>query len=359
MASSRNEKAEQLAATHLKQFARPGTVPNRVFRDTVRRFDYKLLQNEITTALITLYVEYPLLKRDNSFLWMKEFDNFETGFQHPLFRNLIKNKYKESSDSTILDILLHLTFKEVSEFCYGVTTEAAEFITSHVEEIVRKQEVIAVHENSAIVKNLIALDGTTHIDSEYDVGEYLAEGGSLEPEISGVTTIEQIVTDLSARQDCSSSMFDDRREQFSSPMTLTEVKENDVEPYFNRRFKSASLPLVIFAPPASGKTTFNMRTRSCLDTDSIYLWQTLKSNGVYLTNMSSAIAKAVLSVAIIPDRRTFERRCTMRGLVYKNNWYSDMLRNVRKANVKILSNKYLSEQECILSSRFDVDRPPP
>lgn len=97
---------------------------------------------------------------------------------------------------------------------------------------------------------------------------------------------------------------------------------------------------LVYAPPASGKSTVNKGT-FYNDSDHLYHWFMGAKNCV--TNLHSMIRCAATSIAIIPDRKTFETRCKSRGLVYADSWYDDMIENCKGATCVVLSNRYLSE----------------
>lgn len=107
----------------------------------------------------------------------------------------------------------------------------------------------------------------------------------------------------------------------------------------------AKFPIVIYAPPGSGKTTlnrklFNSRAR---DTDQMLYWSTWKYSPVVFTNMSHYVRRAHTSIMIIPSRAVFEERCRGRGLNPSPSWYDDVWRDSEHATVVLEHDWYLEE----------------
>lgn len=100
---------------------------------------------------------------------------------------------------------------------------------------------------------------------------------------------------------------------------------------------------VIYAPPCSGKSTYNsICGYKFYDTDYLENWTTMFPNRV-ITNMHCLIKNAKTSVAIIPTRATFEARCANRGLTPLTSWYDDILESAQHATIRIETDDYLGE----------------
>lgn len=119
------------------------------------------------------------------------------------------------------------------------------------------------------------------------------------------------------------------------------VAKNDVYGASSELFGKLGcrLDTLIYAPPCSGKTTFNDGRLS--DTDDLFSWRMDTKHGI--TNMSHLLKYARKSVAIIPSKREFERRCKIRGLPYTDQWYQDALDNSADATVVVLSDGFVSD----------------
>lgn len=99
---------------------------------------------------------------------------------------------------------------------------------------------------------------------------------------------------------------------------------------------------LIYAPPNSGKSTW-LASQSGLnvyDTDHAEL---PASPELVLTNRHNLLKYARKSIAIVPSKAEFNRRCTERGLDVKDQWYSDVLHNVYYADKVIISNAHVDE----------------
>lgn len=109
-----------------------------------------------------------------------------------------------------------------------------------------------------------------------------------------------------------------------------------------------SIPLVIYAPPHSGKTSFAKTIPYVWDTDNIRKWTTISPTCV-VTNVPSMVKKARKSLMIIPDRDVFIERCKKRNLQPTNQWYDDVLDVSQHATVVEKSDQYVSEvlRRCI------------
>lgn len=98
---------------------------------------------------------------------------------------------------------------------------------------------------------------------------------------------------------------------------------------------------LIYAPPGSGKSTFN-KDGKYYDTDYVPCWKGMKAD-ISLTNIHSKIKDCRESLAIIPSRECFMKRCRARGLDVKEQWYDDVLESAKHATHVIYSDEYLSD----------------
>lgn len=337
-----------------------GPPSNHIMRNTMRRVAHREYKNEIYTTLMSMRLEY--LFSPGKYEWLEEFIDLSRNYEHPLFNELIKSKleqYPLSERTKHVDTTLRsLSYSEVAEFCYGMKSEAVNYIATHSEEIIRKQEHVKLTAQERLneLNKLSSLQNTIIADETADLDEYLAEGGELnhpiEPDViqppksQGEDFLKNLISQL-APVEKGEVLYDNRKEKIGvRPATLAEVKENNVF-VLSEKFPDKAFPVMFYAPPNSGKSTYNKKVRQYSDTDSMYLWQLFESNGLYMTNMPHLLEKANFRIALIPDRDTFETRCLMRGLFPTKDWYSGMIRQTNSADCKILSNKLLTQLACI------------
>lgn len=126
------------------------------------------------------------------------------------------------------------------------------------------------------------------------------------------------------------------------------IANNDVFAYSNI-FKhyncddGSPFEYLIYAPPCSGKSSFNYSTGfGWNDTDHMCQWKSLKQKRV-LTNMPHLLKYAKRSLAILPTRCEFERRCRARGLDYQDTWYDDLQKECQEATVVLRTDKMMSD----------------
>lgn len=86
-----------------------------------------------------------------------------------------------------------------------------------------------------------------------------------------------------------------------------------------------TIPLVIYAPPYSGKTYFQQYLKkkniNVFDTDEIQHWKSVPM--IALTNIPIILRCGVNRIMVIPDRATFNARCRVRNLNVLDSWYDE------------------------------------
>lgn len=99
----------------------------------------------------------------------------------------------------------------------------------------------------------------------------------------------------------------------------------------------SSVDLLIYAPPAYGKTAYQTNRRkqldlSVFDTDDLDCPDDSHLE-VLITNYHQLIPslESQLVIAFVPDEKQFRSGCEMRGLKYKTSWYSDILDSLQLA----------------------------
>jgi len=100
-------------------------------------------------------------------------------------------------------------------------------------------------------------------------------------------------------------------------------------------FKDATIPFLIYAPPHSGKTTFQQRISERLpvrDTDVIRELDFYTE--IHITNMSHLLAQAITAIAILPSSGEFKSRCLSRSLPYQQSWYRDAVDHINVAKAR-------------------------
>lgn len=114
------------------------------------------------------------------------------------------------------------------------------------------------------------------------------------------------------------------------------------------------IPVVIYAPPASGKTTFItenklIERRRIRDTDDINAWKYFSQ--CVITNMPHLLHNADISISILPSRETFNKRCKFRGLKPDTSWYCDARKLSLKSNICIQTDNFVN---LVLKSNTDA-----
>lgn len=102
--------------------------------------------------------------------------------------------------------------------------------------------------------------------------------------------------------------------------------------------------LVVYAPPASGKTTFVERVRRkgrhIVDTDD---WSNYEhQSSICITNIPAMMKFGCEAIAVIPSPQEFIRRCNKRNLRHEATWYGDILRFSQWAKLVVMTDKHLS-----------------
>lgn len=105
------------------------------------------------------------------------------------------------------------------------------------------------------------------------------------------------------------------------------------------QLKSFRFEVLVYAPPASGKSVF--ANDFCSDTDFMFSWDTI--HPVVVTNLPRLISWAKWSIAVIPSRRVFEQRCRARKLIPGLRWYDDILRAAGDADWVVVSDLYVQQ----------------
>lgn len=111
-------------------------------------------------------------------------------------------------------------------------------------------------------------------------------------------------------------------------------------------------PVVIYAPPASGKTTFLERCPAwlkCCDTDYVQSW--MYEPDLVVTNIPSLITIGTVSIVVIPSERVFAKRCRSRGLPYVREWHQYAKAETVSADIKLFSDAYIDK---VLQFRGDT-----
>lgn len=113
------------------------------------------------------------------------------------------------------------------------------------------------------------------------------------------------------------------------PNTLDEVKR-----------LVSGVDLLIYAPPASGKTVYQTNRRkqldlSVFDTDDLECPENSNVE-VLMTNYHQLIPilPSQLVIAFVPPEEQFRAGCEYRGLSYKTSWYTDVLESLQQAGSK-------------------------
>lgn len=342
-------------------------VSRHVLRNTMRRMAHKDYQNEIYVSIIDLKMQH--LTGNSQYKWFDEFIDFNAQLEHPLFRQFIKSKLEQyplfERARNVRSVLETMSYVEVGEYCYQMDFEALEYFRSHIDEHVRKQQVVKYSAQELLdqYNKVKALEGKIVVDDLQQIDEYVEHGGNIENyEIARDSEIEPSDCDEIVEKyqlSAEGVLYDDSRiENVDRRATLDEVKTNAVYE-LSKRYTGINFPVMIYAPPFSGKTQLNLQKRCYTDTDAMLSWQLQGSGGLFITNMPHLLKHSRLSIAIIPSKREFMRRCRMRGLEPEDQWYIDLVNESNNASGKILSDKYLLELSCIGGSSQSKDSAKP
>lgn len=111
--------------------------------------------------------------------------------------------------------------------------------------------------------------------------------------------------------------------------------------YYREVRKAFVFPIVLYAPPYSGKTTLrNSEPNLFCDTDELF---TMGFRSICLTNMSKMLQFGRVSIAFVPSRAKFKERCEHRNLKPVDNWYDDVLKNLQYCDRIFCTDEYLME----------------
>lgn len=336
---------------------RGSPVSNQILRNTMRRLMHKDYQNEIYVSLLEMKLAY--LTGDNRYQWYDDFIDFKSNLEHPYFNKLIKIKLEhlplKERSKHVRQVLETLTYEEVGEFCYQMDAEALAYFRSHIEEHVRKQEVIKFSDAHLLdsYNALKSLDGKIIVDETSDLNEYIENGGQIENfkvvQDSETEDAQEIKYERIIEKDQldADGLYFDSRIDGLYVASVQQIKTNAVYELSLNKYTGINFPVMLYAPPCSGKTELNKERRCYTDTDAMLSWQLQKSGGLYITNMPHLIKHSRYSIAVIPTKKEFYERCRSRGLDPDEQWYLDLVNESNKANCKVLSNKYLLELSCI------------
>lgn len=102
--------------------------------------------------------------------------------------------------------------------------------------------------------------------------------------------------------------------------------------------------IVVYAPPASGKTFYQEKyihqKIPLSDTDKHY------SNNfglIWFTNIPSFVRCGRYSIMLVPPKLEFERRCKIRGVAVRSGFYSDVLYEAYYSDVVIWTSKMAAD----------------
>lgn len=103
------------------------------------------------------------------------------------------------------------------------------------------------------------------------------------------------------------------------------------------------IPLLIYAPPGSGKTTWHKDR--IYDTDCLTNWVKGVTPNVVITNDPSLVRISGKAYFMIPTKKVFRERCISKcGDRYRENWFKGVLGWSRRKNVKLIeSDEYMSD----------------
>lgn len=120
-----------------------------------------------------------------------------------------------------------------------------------------------------------------------------------------------------------------------------EIQSHDVYNLGRRQYEDhVAFQYLLYAPPRSGKSSFNRRRKIFLDTDTMFGWPILPGSKFIITNMPNLIPSAKYSIAILPSRKTFAKRCrNIKG--FNEDWYTGVLQDVAKANLIIATDEFI------------------
>lgn len=287
-------------------------------------------KNHLNTYLMKKQLDEDLFKITSSISWIWKFCSPKNGRWDPKFEEFLDGKIKayplELRNSIVESVIQQLDIDEVEAYCFN--TEASslramkESCKPFEQTVVQPTEKVeAVLQRSQILTGAITRDGKVH-----ELASNLAAEG---PNYVKVTALQ------------------DTYKYFKEPAkpikySFSEVDNNDVYALSTRTFSGIHFPLVLYACPGSGKTTFNKSNHLFLDTDLLYLWPLMNGSPFVITNMPHMLRHGNVSVAIIPSLRTFSARCRhIPG--YSEDWYYGMLEEAENwATCRIFTDDYLS-----------------
>lgn len=100
------------------------------------------------------------------------------------------------------------------------------------------------------------------------------------------------------------------------------------------------IPVMIYAPPCSGKTHFQREHPSVANTNNMP-WNVFPK--VVISDRPHLLRQAIFSIAIIPTEREFRRRCLIRGQTYAPQHYNHAVTMSIRCDIRIQDNGFVSD----------------
>lgn len=346
-------------------------------RDVKRFLDMRMTKNHITLFCQDIAIENTFGCK-TSYDWILRFCNpkknlYDVKFMQYVKQKLAEYKLSERKDH-VYSVMRQLKESETVAYCCNVTESEVRIATKEFGKAIEEQQIFRIDQNIAnsyltrfsLNSKIIVYE--KEIDLERLKYRLEKRNGNLEEldqfDIMNESEFQkliqaQIEESFRPEEDANSKhivIIEDNTPyaldedtvyngRIDIPIRYTEdmCKNNDVytlsEQYPDDK---RSFEYTLYAPPNSGKTTLNKQYRSFLDTDWMYYWPYLNGSPAIITNMSHFVDKSARFVGVVPTFEKFKRRCKDIPN-YEDMWYEDMLDNVLKGNIIILSNKVLNQ----------------
>lgn len=106
------------------------------------------------------------------------------------------------------------------------------------------------------------------------------------------------------------------------------------------QFQQGSFDIAIFAPPHSGKSTLQKKFQHLVaDSDTALLWSTYRR--VLVTNVLSLLKYGKQSFVVLPTKRKFFERLTLRRIEYSDDWYDGIINNIPSTAHILRTDEYI------------------
>lgn len=309
--------------------------PETIFKENLDAYRHaiSLIYNDCS-------IEHPCL-------WLHEINNYtldctimvsvnkkfgRIDFDYNSFKTIINSISYASIIQTLAERYNCITFRISSFKILEVQVDDALHLTAVKNEVPEGPTSV---DDNAVSNECMIEEEPEEVGVTFSIGSFVEET-SVKPTTHEVVEKEMVKKSIQIDVDRS---FDPA---LTFSLQIEAPKQVSHEDYLKNVFSYMKVPLILYAPPNSGKTTFakNLATK-IRDTDDI---RKLDEYGtIWITNVHSILKYAQLSIGILPSRSEFKKRCILRNLRYIDAWYDNAQRDVLKCSHAMLTNMYVTD----------------